>query len=458
MSARFDPPAVLTEGWAEANQGTDLVDQAARAWDQQMQGNDLSLRELIAPEWYDRHEYPAYVQGAALVNFLLMTFGPERFLELYTTCTRSSFEADCRRILGRDLDRLDASLRADIERLAEPQRSPAGRLRRLATGPKVARSAWEAFLDHYVPEAERLLQPGRDVRMTIISQKASTRPSGKTIEFSERIESQRTGEWCSLHVWSNEGEAVYLAHPRGSFVARRKTAADAWEIRESRGMTPERSYRRILSEIGHRELLTDMAGGLLTVAKGLRDREDPSTMAVVELTPFVEDDRRFIRVRLEDRTASVPPWREYTVVLAADDHFAVRSDEIDLSTGMKLTGEFLHDRHGELPVIHSILSSGLWADGTRTTSRLTVLERRFEPTLEAEFAREHLLAGAPVHTITAPGPYDGEPSVLMRWYRLPFAAGAVGLLLGAALRLRSGRSPGKSSAEPPGEVSPEPIG
>ena len=181
-------------------------------------------------------------------------------------------------------------------------------------------------------------------------------------------------------------------------------------------------------------------------------------MAVVELTPFVEDDRRFVRIRLEDRTPSVPPWRDYTVVLAADDHFAVRSDEIALSTGMKLTGEFLHDRHGELPVIRSILSSGLWADGTGTTSSLTVLERRFEPTPEAEFTQEYLLAGAPVHTITSPGPYDEELSLLMRWYRLPFAAGAVGLLLGAALRLRSGRSRGKSPSEPPGEVSPEPIG
>ncbi len=117
-TARFEPPAVLTEGWAQANQGDDRVEQAIRAWEGRLQGNDLSLRQLTGPDWYDRHEWPVYFQGAPLVNFLLDRFGPERFLQLYTTCGKSTFESDCRHILGLDLDGLDAAYRTDIERRA----------------------------------------------------------------------------------------------------------------------------------------------------------------------------------------------------------------------------------------------------------------------------------------------------------------------------------------------------
>ena len=51
------------------------------------------------------------------MNFLLRRFGTEKFLELYTRCRQATFEADCRRILGLDLDGLDAAYRAEIDRL-----------------------------------------------------------------------------------------------------------------------------------------------------------------------------------------------------------------------------------------------------------------------------------------------------------------------------------------------------
>jgi len=39
------------------------------------------------------------------------------FLKLFTTCSQSTFEADCRRILGLDLDALDAAVQAEFDRL-----------------------------------------------------------------------------------------------------------------------------------------------------------------------------------------------------------------------------------------------------------------------------------------------------------------------------------------------------
>src|SRR5262249_38671226 len=146
--------------------GTDPAELAARAWDRRQQGVDLTLRELTGPVWYNRHEWPVYVQGAPLVNTLLERFGPERFLELYTTCRPATFDADCRRILGVGLDELDAAYWADLERQVGHAGGLAGRLRHLKLDPAVTATAWQAFLDGYLPEAERLLAPYEEVRLT----------------------------------------------------------------------------------------------------------------------------------------------------------------------------------------------------------------------------------------------------------------------------------------------------
>ena len=114
-NAGSDPPSVLCEGWAEANSGIDPVTLARHARQYLDDGQGLSLRELTGPDWYNRHHRPAYVQGAVLVDYLLRTYGPERFVTLYATCRRGSFDRDCRRILGVDVDDLDAAYQADID-------------------------------------------------------------------------------------------------------------------------------------------------------------------------------------------------------------------------------------------------------------------------------------------------------------------------------------------------------
>src|SRR5262249_57653513 len=84
--ADFDPPAVLTEGWAEANSGRGAAEVAARAWERWRRGDDPSLGELTGPDWYDRHEGPAFGQGGALGTFILERLGPGPFLRAYRTC------------------------------------------------------------------------------------------------------------------------------------------------------------------------------------------------------------------------------------------------------------------------------------------------------------------------------------------------------------------------------------
>ena len=173
-SARFDPPALLTEGWAEANQGTDPVDQARSARDNLSLGTGFSLRQLTGPEWYDRHDWPVYLHGAPLVNFLLRRFGPERFLQLYTTCSQSTFESDCRRILGLDLDGLDAAYRADVERMADSAGSiEQRRLERLRLAPGVDAAEWKAFLADYFAAAARMLAPYHHIRLTTVTTRSA---------------------------------------------------------------------------------------------------------------------------------------------------------------------------------------------------------------------------------------------------------------------------------------------
>ena len=93
-TARSDPPRVLIEGWAQANQGTPAEELADTAWNDREKGRSLTLRELVAPDWYWYSGPAAYSQGAPLVNYLLRVYGPERFLKLYTTCQQATFESD----------------------------------------------------------------------------------------------------------------------------------------------------------------------------------------------------------------------------------------------------------------------------------------------------------------------------------------------------------------------------
>jgi hypothetical protein len=440
-SPSMNPPALLTEGWAEANSGHDPYDLARRAWESQTRGDDYTLGQLTGPDWYNRHEWPVYRQGAMLVNILLERFGPDRFLELYTTCRPATFDADCRRILGVSVDELDALYRTDIARLMGGAPTLAGLLRHLKADPKVGHAAWQSFLDEYLPEVERLLAPYANVRLTSAYRFSTTDPSGKTTESETHSELRRSGPYRSLHFRSKDREEVELAHPRQSLEAQRKASSDTWEIREFPTMSPERSYRRILAAIDRREMFTKMAAALLWFVEDLQDRVDISAIVVARLERFTEGGRRFVRIRFEDRSpAGGVPFRSFTVVLSADDHFAVRSDEVERSGGGKLLGEFAYDLRDGVPVVRSLRNVSTEADGTRTTSLVAIVDRRFEPTPEDQFSPERLLAGAPVRTVIEPDPFASDPVTFASWYWVLLVAGALCLVAGVAagLGVRSG--------------------
>ncbi len=335
------------------------------------------------------------------------------------------------------IDELDAAYWADIERSAGREGQVAQRLRQLKTGRALHAATWQAFLDEYLPAAERLMRPYENVRMIYTYQFSTTDTRGSTTGFSERIEYKRTGLFQSLVTRSENGEQAFLARPERSLTALRKQAGDRWEVSESTTSTPDASYRRVLGTIKEREVLTRMAAALFEVAEELRSVADTSRIVVTTLDRFTDVGRKFIRVRVENQaTAVAVPWRSSTAVLSVDDQMAAQSDDVELPDGSKLQREFTYDRQDGLPVVRSVTSRNDSPDGTHRQSSFTVFERRFDRSPEADFRPEQLFAGAPVHMVDETDAYASMPVPLAAWYWAPLAAGIASVLGAAAIGLR----------------------
>ncbi|MGO9463824.1 MAG: hypothetical protein ACLQVF_06670 [Isosphaeraceae bacterium] len=436
-SAWIDPPALLTEGWARANQAIDPVMLAYTVREELDDGSALSLRQLAGPDWYDRHEEPAYFQGAVLVNFLLRRFGPEKFLEVYTTCRQATFEADCRRILGLDLDGLDAANRAEIDRLV----STAGpvervRLERLRLGTGVDAADWKAFLAEYFAAARRLLAPYHHARLRTVFENSATDGEGQTQRVGFEVQSLRSGEFASLRRRDSGRELALLAHPRRSIVARRAAPGEPWTLEGGSRLTPDQFRHEVLRRMDDHDPAGRPAAGLIALADDLPGFRQIDAFVVAAFERFTEGDRPRVRIRIEKRSPAAwrPDWRALTYVLAEDDLFAVQSERAE-GVGPDSTtyqSSFNYDRHQGIPVLRSVQAAFDLPGGSRGTSELKVVERQFGPISEEEFDPDRFLDGPQVKDAQAEANVD-EPSRLQRWYWLPLPIGALGLIGGAIL-------------------------
>ncbi len=460
-SARFNPPALLTEGWAQANQGTDPVDQARSARDNLTLGTGFSLRQLTGPEWYDRHDWPVYLHGAPLVDFLLRRFGPERFLLLYTTCSQSTFESDCRRILGLDLDGLDAAYRADIERMATSAGSiEQRRLERIRLAPDVDAAEWKAFLADYFAAAARMLAPYSHIRLTTVTTRSADATQGQS--HPGPLQTSRllcSGEFASHRVRWRHSEVAFLAHPRRSIVASRNPLDRPWILDDESKRAPEQSRRLALNRMHSRGFgWNQFAAPLIALSWDLADHLHEG-IVVAGLERFTEDGQPRVRVRIEDRwPGGYVRWRGATFILAADDLYAVQSDQFEGVGQDKETyrREYAYNRHEGIPVLRSVRTTATTPVGESSTSDLKVVECRFGPIPEEEFDPDRFLDGPQV-TAAAFDPYAGEPSMLERWFWVPFPIGALGLVGGAALSRRRSDRPEPARADPQSDRSTLPA-
>ena len=437
-----DPPALLCEGWAEANSGHDRVVQALSAREDQDMGRFLTLGELIGPDWYGRHDAPVYSQGALLVDYLLKQYGPEKFLKLYATARRGTFRNDCKRILGVDIDDLDAAYQADMKRITDAVGSESRyRLERLALGPQVDPAAWRAFLNEYLIAADRLLIPYQNVKITIDRHNSINNAGGKTKEYDMRFRYARSGAYAYWsRTWKESGEAL-IADPERSIAADRRRTGSRWTIKVDKKATPEQSYRRMLATIDRGAFFVKTAALLLEISDEMRFRVDASAFIVTKLERYSEGERHFVRVRLEDRTQSDDvPWRSMTVVLSVDDDFAARSIETEDPRGGTSHGEIGYDRHEGVPVPRDYKVSATNPDGSHSSMRETVVERRFGPVAEDEFNLEALLDGPRGETVAEPDRFDQESESFADWFLIPLGCGIVSLGGGIALLFASNRN------------------
>ncbi len=455
-----EPPALLIEGWAQANSGSDSTQLAEDAWNSRALGDWLPLRELTGPDWVGRHDGPVYRQGAPLVNHLLDKLGPTTFLELYTTCHRRTFADDCPRMLGVSLDELDAQYWADIERLATQNGSPPRRrLAQLKLGPDVDPAVWQALLERYVPAAERLRKPYEHVRLTVQYQYESVNRQGQATTASSRWTSLRSGDFRRLMIESPEGSRAYLAHPRQSLWAGRDSDQAAWRVSRRQDWGPEKAFAWVRRELENIEFYQGIAA--ILGASQFQKEFNLSRMTLVNCERYTKDGREYWSLCLQqDAPRGGAPWRTAKFVFAADASFALQTMEYALfddgDGGGTVRGELGYDLYEGTPVLRSYHSATSRPDGSRTTIRADIVDRQFGPIPEDEFTAQKLLNG-PVEYRTSPAPVPGnETPKRWEWCYVAYAFGAFSLVAGLILlpRTSAGRhSDGRSPAFPKSRAS-----
>ena len=432
MPTDIEPPSVLSEGWAQANQGDDERTVALHAREGRERGESIPLRELTGPGWYNRHHWPAYFQGAALVNHILRKHGPAKFLELFRSCRPATFADDCQRVLGVSLDDLDAAYWVGIKQLAGEETTPAARLRSFKTRPPVEPAAWSAFVDEYLAATKTLIAPYDHVDMTIERVFHGPDEHGKPETVTHRTVSRRSGDLMAMRAAYPHAGQAYLATPARSFVSRRPAENAPWEIIDRPRPDPELSYRGVVRHIAETgESFSKEAAFLLAIAAETQLLANASTFAVTQFERFTEGGRPCVRVRIENTATKPAMWRSTTVVLAADEKLAARSSDIELHDGSHLRQEFVYDHEAGVPILRSYHYENVGRAGKIRDGTTTVVDRRFGPVPASEFTEEKLLDGPVVHKL-APSDDDlyKDPATFADWYRAALYAGVVSLALG----------------------------
>jgi hypothetical protein len=427
----IQPPALLLEGWAEANSGITPSALFLRAWSDWEKGQTYSLRELLGPDWYGRHETAAYSQGAVLVNYMLRVFGPDRFISLYTTCRPATFDEDCRRILGVTVDQLDQAYWAEIEKRIGPGGYPRYWLSSLRLGPGVNQADWDQFISDYFTATKRLLAPYQHVWWTADSTYSSTEPNGQISIYPRRYEYKRSGPLRVLKVISRDREQLYLAHPEYSFQAERKAVEDAWEIRDDPRFTREKLYRRLIGHIDMMEPVTVGLAPLIELANFSTNLVNPLYLQVAKLERLSKNGRQLVRVKLEDCPPGHPIYRQISLELWADDYSLAHMEYVT-DTGKTWHADAVYDAHEAVPILMSTQSESRADDGNPWKSVLTVTDRRFGLIPDDAFTPDRVLDGAAAHRVIAqPGP--SESPGFFNWYSVPIILGVVFFVAGASL-------------------------
>lgn len=458
-----DPPALLIEGWAEANAGRSRGDVRRQVWSLREDGEERSLRSLVGPGWYHAHAGAVYPQGAILVDHILDAHGPEKFLELYRTCRPATFEADCRRVLGVGLDDLDAACRAEVDRAAPSEPDLGAALAALELGPEVDAAEWASFVVEFLAGAERLNRAHDQARVASEMEWSARHPTEGPARGKVRWTSLRSGPLRAVVVeesGTNEGDAwstppgpsrwsAWSATPGRSFRATREALGGPWMLDDYRDATAEAAYSR--ARAGAERHGPPAPTPELSVLQRVQRPVFAARLSVTELVTSLGPGGRRARLRLEYEAAGEPESPEsFECVFDADRGMAALSEVCRFKDGGETRTSYRHD-DGDPPLLRSWRLTAVGPGRNDRVVDWTVIDRRLGPIPEDEFAPAALLDGPVVASTSADAPWT-DPGTFADWYPAPLAAGVAAALAGTALGLhgrfrRPGACPRSGSAK-----------
>ena len=117
---------------------------------------------------------------------------------------------------------------------------------------------------------------------------------------------------------------------------------------------------------------------LMSMADVATTLVNPLCLRVTQLERFTENGRRYIRLGFEDCPPGHPTYRKITLRVAADD-FSVTHEESVGKADDTWQDDAVYQPHDGVPLLQSTRSERRWADGTRASDVLTVVERSSSP-------------------------------------------------------------------------------
>jgi hypothetical protein len=297
--------------------GEAAQDREASSW--------VPLKELLLPGRED-FEVRIYTQGRVLVDYVLSRYGGPAFFAFYHDCTAGTFESDCRRHLGLDLDQLEAAYTQHLDtiRAGHPPLAQWG-LEELPCGPGVDPDKWQAFVRTYRATVQ---QPRElNARFTVVSKSKSVGPPLQEVDW--QIAFCLSGPSAYRIQKGSATQIIDLAHPSAGWKIRRASPGQPW-VAQARSAASGSAYRSLL-----RWLRRDAAYWLKPsfAQADFWGLVDADLTTVTELAEFEEDGKPRLRITIElpPRRPGLP--RRQTMILALDQAYVpVRSEEQNIFT------------------------------------------------------------------------------------------------------------------------------
>jgi hypothetical protein len=437
------PPSLLVEGWAETQSGHQPGHLALRAWKLKQDGVVFTLRELTN-DWYYCAEWHVYVQGGALVEYLLREHGVDAFFTLYTTTSRETFAEDCLRVLGIELDELDRRYWRDVERQAASLKAASrdNPLREAELGEGVDREAWEDLIVSYANAILQRKQLARQVQMEIESTGYDYTRAGAKAMFFEKFILAYDGVYRRTMCVGDAHINVAVANPGQSFFLYKKVGETHWTRGDLlHSNSPQTEY---LHCYGHH---------LGRVNFVTRPHERLRRL-LVGPTPIITKLKRFDQLGQERMEVSfecqhdVPKGtfkREGLLVFTLQPCCALQSAVIHTSPvdgedfTQRLEIQYDAEPYKGIPIVHTVREQSRTASQALRREYVVQIRRcEFVPTPEMEFT----LAA---FDVAQPGPWAWFNRLSIPWYVLVTWSGAtLSILLGAVIagwRIVRSRSP-----------------